>query len=338
MILPVRTADGGYDITIERGALEKAGQLLDLQRKVLIVTDDGVPEVYPDTVARQCGQPVLFRFPAGERSKNEQTFLDALRLMTEQAFTRTDCVAAVGGGVTGDLAGFAAACYMRGIDFYNIPTTLLSQVDSSVGGKTAVDLGGYKNIIGAFWQPKGVVIDPDTLKTLPRRQIANGLAEALKMGAALDPELFEIFEAGDVFSSLDRIIEGAVKIKRDIVQQDEREAGLRRVLNFGHTLAHAVEHADGMEHYLHGECVAAGMVPMCAEPVRKRLVAVLKKLGLPVSVAVDPDGIAEAVRRDKKASGEKITVIFVPQIGSFEMREMTIREYIEQIRKAVTAG
>lgn len=336
MILPVKTAQGGYDITIERGALKRAGELFKLGRKVLIVTDDNVPKEYSECVASQCADAHIVTIAHGEMSKNESTFMTLLHALVEKGFTRTDCVVAVGGGVVGDLSGFAAACYMRGIDFYNIPTTVLSQVDSSVGGKTAIDFGGYKNIIGAFWQPKGVIVDPDTLKTLPARHIANGLAEALKMSMTSDPELFDVFENGSIDENIDRIIEGALRIKRYVVEEDEREAGLRKILNFGHTLAHALESADGMENYLHGECVAAGMVPMCSDDVRERLIPILEKMHLPVSVPLDPEKVTEAVRHDKKASGDKITVIYVPEIGKFEMKTLTISEFTEQLRKAIS--
>ena len=166
MKIPVTLAERNYDITLERGALKKAGEILDLKRKVLIVTDSEVPFEYLETVRRACKQSVTATVKSGEASKSLENFEKLCRLMLEEGFTRKDCVVALGGGVIGDLAGFAAACYMRGIDFYNIPTTLLSQVDSSVGGKTAIDLAGIKNIVGAFYQPKGVLIDPEVLQTL----------------------------------------------------------------------------------------------------------------------------------------------------------------------------
>lgn len=234
----------------------------------------------------------------------------------------------------GDLAGFAAACYMRGIDFYNIPTTVLSQVDSSIGGKTAVDFAGYKNIIGAFWQPKRVIIDTEVLATLPERQISNGLAEAVKMSLTSDPQLFALFENGNYSEHTDEIIERSLKIKRAVVEKDEREGGLRKILNFGHTIAHAIESANQMENLYHGECVAAGMVPMCSEKVRERLIPVLKKLNLPISFSAEPEKIIEAVTHDKKCSGNTLTVIRVPEIGKYEMKDITVDELFEELRKA----
>ena len=180
MRIPVELGQQSYYIIIENGAIKNVGELLNLDRKVLVVTDSGVPEAYAKTVAAQCGQPVTVTIEQGEKSKNPDNFLKLLSVMLENSFTRKDCVVAVGGGVVGDLSGFAAACYMRGIDFYNIPTTLLSQVDSSVGGKVAINHEHGKNLIGAFYQPKLVLADISTLKTLDLRQLKTGLAEVLK--------------------------------------------------------------------------------------------------------------------------------------------------------------
>lgn len=327
----VKTQNGFYDITLCRGALKKAGTLFRLDRRVLVVTDDGVPSRYAECVAAQCAKPTVITLPQGESTKCLEQYAFLLKTMVENDFTRSDCVVAVGGGVIGDLAGFAAAGFMRGVDFYNIPTTVLSQVDSSVGGKTAIDFCGVKNIVGAFWQPKGVLIDPDTLDTLPPRQVANGLAEAVKMAATCDAELFEMFESPKW--EPDTVIERAVAIKKQVVEQDEREAGLRKVLNFGHTLAHAVEICG--EGWYHGECVAIGMVPMCAPEVRERLIPVLQRLGLPTKPTGDLQKLLEAMAHDKKRAGDKITVVYVPRIGSFELRELNFESYIEQIEKVV---
>ena len=333
MILPVKTSSGGYNIYLERGAILKAGEYFNLDRRVLVVTDSGVPSQYSETVAKQCKTPFIVTVPEGETSKCFDEYKSLLSALVDNGFTRSDCVVAVGGGVVGDMAGFAAASYMRGICFYNIPTTVLSQVDSSVGGKVAIDFGGYKNIVGAFYPPSGVIIDPDTLKTLPARQISNGLAEALKMALTSDPELFEIFEKGNEVKEIDTVIERSLKIKRSVVEQDEKEGGLRKILNFGHTLAHAIESQNGMQNLYHGECVALGMLPMCSEKVRKRLVPVLESLNLPVSTDIDAKAVIDAVRHDKKMSGDKITVIYVPEIGSYEMKKMPFGEFADGIKE-----
>lgn len=331
----VKTSVGGYDIAVQRGALNNIKELLKLDRKVLVVTDDGVPSRYSDAVVNASASSVKVVLKQGEASKSLDNFAILLRTMVENGFTRSDCVVAVGGGVVGDVSGFAASAYMRGIDFYNIPTTLLSQVDSSIGGKTAVDFMGIKNIVGAFYHPKKVVIDPETLSTLPKRQIANGLAESLKMSLTNDPELFEIFENGDVDAEIDNIIVRSLLIKKNVVEADERESGLRRVLNFGHTLAHGVETANGMENYYHGECVAMGMVPMCAPSVRERLLPVLRKLSLPSSIdSLDVEAVISACSHDKKLTGDDITVVYVPEIGKFEFKKLPFSEFKKVIKEA----
>ena len=327
MIIPVKTSTGKYNIYLERGALVRAKDYLNLNRKVLIVTDSGVPESYSKTVAAQCKESFTVTIKQGEASKNFENYKMLLSKMVEYGFTRTDCVTAVGGGVVGDLAGFVAASFMRGVDFYNIPTTVLSQVDSSIGGKVAIDFEGYKNIVGAFYPPKAVIIDSDTLKTLPERQISNGLAEAVKMSLTSDPELFEIFEQGDIQNNLDLIIEKSLRIKKSVVEADEKESGIRKILNFGHTLAHAFEAQSELKDIYHGEAVALGMLPMCSDGVKNRLLPVLQKLNLPTDFDMDIDVILSAVAHDKKADGDDITVIFVPQIGEYEMKKISIEEF-----------
>ena len=335
MIIPVKTSQGSYDIVLERGSLKRAGELLNLKRRVLVVTDSGVPKEYAEAVASGAKKATILTIKEGEQSKNIGVYAEILKALVENGFTRTDCVVAVGGGVVGDLSGFAAASFMRGIDFYNIPTTVLSQVDSSIGGKTAIDFMGLKNIVGAFYPPKKVIIDPDTLKTLPARQISNGLCEAVKMAATSDRELFELFEQEDALENIDKIIEMALRIKKAVVEEDEREAGLRKVLNFGHTLAHALESVNSLSNYYHGECVAVGMLAMCSESARERIKAVLKKLNLPTELSANADEIIEASRHDKKAAGDDITIVYVSEIGSFELRKIPFGEYEKMIRQVL---
>ena len=333
--LHVNLPAGGYDIHLERGALVRAGELLRLSRRVLIVTDEGVPPEYARTVAAQCKEPYIVTLPMGEGSKSFARLEMLCSTMLAHGFTRSDCVVAVGGGVVGDLAGFAAASYMRGIDFYNIPTTVLSQVDSSIGGKVAVNLAGVKNIVGAFHQPRAVIVDPEVLKTLPKRQIANGLAEAVKMSLTSDAELFELFEKGAWERDIDRIIERSLRIKKAVVEQDECETGLRRVLNFGHTLGHGIEGAEELHGLYHGECVALGMLPMCSARVRARLIPVLKGLGLPYEIKGDLEKMLSIAAHDKKCDGGAISVVYVDEVGSFEIVKMPLGEWQETIRSTL---
>lgn len=332
MIIPVKTSTGEYNIVLERGSLSQLNKHLKLNRKVLIVTDSGVPAEYSKIAAAQCKEPYIVTIPEGEASKCFDNYKMLLGKMVEFGFTRSDCVMAVGGGVVGDLSGFVAASFMRGVDFYNIPTTVLSQVDSSVGGKVAIDFEGYKNIVGAFYPPGAVIIDSDTLKTLPQRQISNGLSESVKMSLTSDEKLFELFENEEIMPNIDPIIEASLKIKRYVVEQDEKEGGLRKILNFGHTLAHAIESENEMQNLYHGECVALGMIPMCADGVKPRLIKVLEKLNLPTTVDYDTDIIIEAMRHDKKMSGDEITVVYVPSVGTFQMKTMPFSELAKEFK------
>ncbi len=313
--------ENSYDIIIKRGILADAGKHLDLNRKVFIVTDDKVPSVYAETVANQCLDSTIAVVESGEGSKSIEVYECLLSQMLSNGFDRGDCVVAVGGGVVGDLSGFVASSYMRGIDFYNIPTTLLSQIDSSIGGKVAVNLDGVKNIIGAFYQPKKVLIDPDVLKTLDKRQISNGLSEAVKMALTSDKELFELFEKGDVLSLIDTIIEKSLMIKKSVVEKDEKENGLRKVLNFGHTIGHAIE-VQRKDLY-HGECVALGMIPMISQGIRERLIKVLQKLSLPTNADFNTDEALETLSHDKKTKNGQVTVICVDEVGTFSFKEVT---------------
>lgn len=323
-----------YDITVERGALQKAGQLMDLDRRCLIVTGSAMPRAYAEAIAAQCALPVIVTVPSGEEAKRFPVFQSLCSTLLREGFHRSDCVVAVGGGTVGDLAGFAAASFMRGIDFYNIPTTVLSQVDSSIGGKVAINLDGVKNIIGAFWQPKAVLIDPDVLATLPERQISNGLAEAIKMAATSNEALFRFLEEQPIRENIDTVIQESLKIKQYVVEHDETERGMRKLLNFGHTIGHGIESTGSL---LHGECVALGMLPMSSEAVRARLLPVLKKAGLPTTVAFDREAVWEAMQHDKKFSGDGADIVTVDAIGAGRIEHVTLDALRERYDAAYAA-
>ncbi len=332
--ISVKTANGAYTITLKNGAIKNADKIFNLNRKVLIVTDSGVPENYTKEIEKASADPTVYIIPQGEENKTEEQLFKILEALAKSKFTRGDCIVAVGGGVVGDIAGLAASLYMRGIDFYNVPTTLLAQVDSSIGGKTAINLLGFKNIVGAFWQPKAVLIDPETLKTLPSRQLSNGFAEVIKMSLTHDKALFEIFENGKESEKTEEVIKRALLIKKSVVESDEQENGLRKALNFGHTVAHAIESVTGGELY-HGECVAVGMLYMCSESVKSRLLPVLKRLNLPTEINCDKEKLTEALCHDKKSKGEKITTVFVNLVGSFEFKDSTIEEITAKIKEGL---
>ena len=332
MQINVQLGERSYGITVERGILSSVAEYIGEGRKVFVITDSGVPREYAEAVAT-AENSMIYTVPEGEGAKSERVLFELLGAMLEINLTRSDAVVAVGGGVVGDLAGFAASVYMRGVDFYNVPTTLLSQVDSSVGGKTAINFGGVKNTVGTFYQPKHVFIDANTLKTLSARHFSAGACEAVKMAITLDAELFSKIEReGITESNVEEIIIRAVEIKKSVVERDEREGGLRRVLNFGHTLGHGIESSAGGEFY-HGECVALGMIPMCAPEVRARLVGVLKSLNLPTEYHGDLEAALALVSHDKKCVAGGVEAITVEKAGAFKTEKMSFDDFKTLIKK-----
>ncbi|MCH4208340.1 MAG: 3-dehydroquinate synthase [Solobacterium sp.] len=329
----VHTRQRDYDIVLGHGILKDLKQILGSCGRVFVISDDGVPKQYMDTVQAQYPDMNSFVFAQGEQSKNMNIYQQALSIMLKERYSRNDTVIALGGGVPGDLAGFVAASYMRGVRFVNIPTTVLSQIDSSIGGKTAIDMDGIKNCVGAFWQPSLVLIDPDTLKTLPKRQISNGLAEAVKEGVTSDPILFHLFEQDDYMDHLDEIILRCLEIKKGIVERDERESGERKLLNFGHTYGHAYESYEHGQYY-HGECVAMGMMTIVKnQEVKDRLRRVLQRLDLPLACDADDEAVISLIEHDKKADHDHVTIVQADQIGRGHLENWTmqdIRKGLEQ--------
>ena len=331
MKLTMQLGSRSYDIILKSGCLANLYQFANVaNRKVFILTDSGVPEQYAQTVLAQCPNGMVYTVPQGEASKSLKVYGQVLQAMLEFNMTRKDLLVAVGGGVVGDLGGFCAASYMRGIDFINCPTTTLSMIDSSIGGKTAVDLGDTKNIVGAFWQPKLVIVDPATLSTLPRRHYINGLAEAVKAGLLADPELFAIFEKGDIDTQINEIIYRSLRFKKNVVEQDETERGMRKALNFGHTIGHGIEAVKGIKGrrtvgLFHGECVALGMLPMIeSKALQKRVRAVYRRLGLPTRTTYDKEKVLAEMLHDKKAQSGQITIIKVPGLGCWRAETIPV--------------
>ena len=305
--------------------------------RILLLSDDNVFALHGDRCVKEltdAGFTVeTFVFPHGERSKTIATLESILEFMADCGFTRSDCVAALGGGVTGDIAGLCAALYMRGIRVIQFATSLLAAVDSSVGGKTAVDLKAGKNLIGAFLQPSLVVIDTDTFETLPDEYISDGFAEVVKYGMIMDRELFEGLEK-DAFD-FEEICYRCIKDKAEIVEQDECESGLRKILNFGHTAGHGIEALSDFT-IGHGTGVAIGMMIVCrgayklgycSEDLSPRLGALLQKLGLERSTSFTPEDIALKAFNDKKRTSGGISVILPVSVGEVEIKELTIEEW-----------
>ena len=333
MKLTINCKTYSYDVIIQRNILNNVSEYLSLQRKVLILTDDGVPSEYVLKVSSQCLNPIIVTVKQGEQSKNIDNYQLVMKTLIENGFTRTDCLVSIGGGVVGDLGGFISSTYMRGIDFYNIPTTLLSQVDSSIGGKTAIDYNGIKNIIGSFYTPKCVLIDPNTLKTLDKRQLHAGLVEAIKMACTCSSSLFEIIsKSKNLENDIDEIIFQSLQIKQKIVEEDLEEKGLRRVLNFGHTLGHIIESASNYN-LLHGECVGIGMLSFSSDKARKQIKKLLKKYNLPTSYDLSLKDIEEYLIHDKKKTGDYIWIVSVENIGSYDLKKIKIDELYNKLKE-----
>lgn len=327
MNLSVKMKELTYDVIVEKGILNKVSEYLDLNRKVLILTDSRVPKVYANVVSNSCREGYVYTIPQGESSKSFENFGKILDYLIENSFSRTDCIVAVGGGVVGDLAGFVSSTYMRGIDFYNIPTTLLSQVDSSIGGKTAIDKMGIKNVVGAFYPPKKVIIDPEVLKTLDNRQLYAGLVESLKMGATNDINLFELIEnSNNILEDIEEIIIKSLLVKKMVVEEDPNEKGLRRVLNFGHTIGHAIESSGKFSELLHGECVGIGMLYLSKEDVSMRIKKVLEKYHLPTCINISTDDLYKFITLDKKRSGDYLSIVYLESIGNFEIKKILLED------------
>ncbi len=337
-LIPVKPAGyPGYDIKIKKGILPNVGQLtrpLTNAKRVAIVTDSNVAPLYLKAVIdsfKTAGFEVYsFSFTAGEPSKNLDTVSKILEFFCISRLTRTDIAVALGGGVVGDLTGFAAAIYLRGIDFVQIPTTLLAQVDSSVGGKTGCDLPAGKNLCGAFHNPIAVFIDPDTLKTLPEKYVCDGYSEAIKSGAILVPELFELFEKG-IENSLDEVIYLSAGMKAGVVERDFTEQGERIFLNFGHTLGHAIEKYENFNGMTHGQAVAVGMAIITRASERAgltekgtydRLVSCLKAYGLPTDTEIPIKDLVGFCKSDKKSRGSSVKLVLIKNIGTAFVKEL----------------
>ncbi len=338
---------GGYDVKIGSGILSKCGEYISAVTGVCraaIITDSNVERLYLKTAVKSledAGFSVdCFVFPAGEESKNISTLSNILEFLAERSFTRSDIVIALGGGVTGDITGFAAAVYLRGINYIQIPTTLLASVDSSVGGKTAIDLTAGKNLAGAFKQPKLVICDVDTLSTLPSEEFANGMAESIKYGVLFSDLLFSQLSKDLSSDSLIETVARCVEFKGIVVERDEFDNGERKLLNLGHTIGHAIEKCSNFK-IAHGHAVAIGMAMIAragealgitkigtAALIEKALV----KYNLPINTDFDTDALVRASLSDKKREGAKITLILPLEIGKCTLKNEPVTELEKYIK------
>ena len=324
-----------YDIHIGAGLLSRAGELvrgLTNCKKLAIVTDSNVGPLYAEKLCEALKsadfETKVITVEAGEKSKSLSVLERLYGEMLDFGITRADMIVALGGGVVGDLTGFAASSLLRGIPFVQIPTTLLAQVDSSVGGKVAVNLPHGKNLVGAFYQPKKVIIDTECLRTLSPEILADGMAEVIKYGGISDKNLFEILEnikdTEELFAKIHEIVYTCCDIKRRVVEDDELDLGGRMILNFGHTFGHAIEKKYGYSGFTHGMAVAVGMVMACERGEKEgvtpagttdRMRKILENYSLPVSADISHDELAAAVGVDKKGAGSKINLILLKEIG-----------------------
>ena len=342
----VNLGKDSYDIEIGRGLLDQVGERirgLTKAEKIAVITDDHVERIYGERIQKilkGAGFDVkVIAIPAGESSKNLHILGDVLEALSGFDMSRSDALVTLSGGVPGDLGGFAAASYMRGIPFFQIPTSILAQIDSSVGGKVAVDLPSGKNLAGAFYQPKGVFIDPDLLHTLPSRYVHDGLAEAVKYGCIGDRELFELFESlktkEDLEKNMEEIILRSVLQKTRLVEEDQFDNGSRQLLNFGHTIGHAIERYFHYSTYTHGEGVAIGMCLLSEQTEKlgltekgstRRLIDVLHTLSLPTSIGVAADELIPQIMHDKKRRGKEITLVVMDAIGKSSLLKVATDE------------
>lgn len=321
-----------YNILIERGLIKSCGdeiRKVSRAKRVMVISDSNVFPIYGETVVNSLknnGFEVFISvFEAGEQSKRLETIYNFYNKLANNGFTRSDLIVALGGGVTGDMSGFTASTYLRGIEFVQIPTSLLSQVDSSVGGKTGVDIPQGKNLVGAFWQPNVVLIDPDTLSTLTDHFFSDGMAEVIKYGCIKNEDLFNTLSEKNAKEIIDDIIYECVKIKRDVVEIDECDHGERALLNFGHTLGHAIEKEYNFEGISHGQAVAIGMVMMTKASelanitpsgTADKIAELCKKYNLPISDKTPIENIVKSSFSDKKSSASNISLIVLNKIGN----------------------
>ncbi len=327
-----------YDIIIGKSILNILPNIINELTKAknaVIITDDNVDRLYADAVMeilKNGGYNTLkFVFPHGENHKTMGTVCEILEFMAENSVTRSDIIVALGGGIVGDVAGFAASSYLRGIDFIGVPTTFLASIDSSVGGKTGVNLKSGKNLAGAFYQPRLVICDTDTFKTLPKENFKEGVAEAIKYGVICDKELFTILSENDTWD-VESIIERCVSIKAEIVAVDEFDTGKRQLLNFGHTIGHAIEKATDFK-ISHGIAVGIGMAVISKisdalgwskEETHSQIIKCLEKNGLPTMTDVESEKLLAAMIKDKKRNGEKVNLVIPEEIGRCVLRSINV--------------
>lgn len=321
-----------YKVHIKNGLLYDVDQYIDVNREIVIVTDDFIPKEYLKILKTKIANPTIFEVTMGETSKSIDVAYSIINEMIEEKISRNAIIIALGGGVVGDLTGFIASIYMRGIDFVQIPTSLLSQIDSSVGGKVGINSDKMKNSIGSFYQPIVVLIDPTTLATLPEKEFSNGMSEMIKYGLIADKALFYNILEKDVKKDIEYYISKCIEIKKNIVVADEYDNGLRQILNFGHTIGHAIEQ-DSAYKLLHGEAVSIGMNLMSINTTfHDDLVHALNKYNLPLNYDYDLETIYDYIKTDKKVKNKKLNIIVVKEVGNGLIKTINVDEIKKYLR------
>jgi 3-dehydroquinate synthase len=321
-----------YKVHINNGLLYDIDKYIDVFREIVIVTDDFIPKEYLKILKTKIPNPLIFEVPMGETSKSIDVAYTIINEMIEENISRGALIIALGGGVVGDLTGFIASIYMRGIDFIQIPTTLLSQIDSSVGGKVGINSENMKNSIGSFYQPKVVLIDPTTLNTLSEKEFNNGIAEMIKYGLIADKSLFYDILEKDVKENIEYYIYKCIEIKRSVVVNDEFDTGIRQILNFGHTIGHAIEQ-DSKYNLLHGEAVSVGMNLMSLNTTyHDDIVKILNKYSLPLTYKYDKETIYNIIKTDKKVKNNKLNIIVVDEVGNGLIKTINLEEIKKYLR------
>lgn len=316
----ISSKKGNYQIIIGKGALKNINKFLDSAKKYVLIHDDLIPEQYIANVRTAFKDCLEIPFPAGEKSKSFSEFERIIKIMQTNDIKRDACIIALGGGVTGDLSGFIASVYMRGIDYVHVPTSLLAQIDSSIGGKVAINTEFSKNSIGSFYPPKMVIVDPSALSTLPERQFSNGMAEMIKYGMIASRKLFDELKIKKIDEIIEEMIYESINIKKFFVEKDEFDKTIRRALNFGHTFGHAYESYYKYSKYLHGEAIALGMLELTLNrDAKEALVFLLKKYNLPTKDEIDLKELDSYIKRDKKNTQNSLNMIIVKEIGKYEI-------------------
>ena len=314
MIIPIKLIDYSYEIIILPRLLDEINQYIDFPNQTFLITDSNIPTTYIEKIKAQAKKAFVYTIIPGEKSKSLTVYEKIIEELLQQNFTKNDLVIALGGGVVGDLAGFVAATYKRGCRFINIPTSTLAMVDSSIGGKVAINIKGVKNAIGTFYQPEKVFIDLSTLSSLPSRHVNNGLVEALKAGLIGDETLFKLFDAGIYHLHLEDVIIKALQVKKKIIEQDLYDNHVRQVLNLGHTIGHAIESCY-LGKILHGEAVALGLRYVLAPELATKTQTILLKMGLDLDYQLDEKQLLPFILNDKKINHQGIALVKMDQIG-----------------------